>query len=857
MDIRYMMYALTNGKYYVPNRKGKRKTMLKVPVLPKDWNESLDEEKHWRYCFQKNAKLPVQGWKIHLSCNAPEAQKMLDIVAPILFDNKVDFKFVCSRLEINLKNSKYGNRGASGKFITVYPPTESEFIRLLDLLDEATKDIKKGPYILSDKRWKDNNVYFRYGGFAQMFVTIDGEKQLAIINDKGEYIPDKREPSYVIPNFIEEPEIVKKMDLERDAKENQPSKLDEYRIQEALHFSNGGGVYLAINKEGQEVVIKEGRPGAAVDSRMEYAYDRIQREIKALKKLVGIDAVVQYIEDFVVWEHNFLVEEKIKGSTVNTWLALNYPFVDGIKNANDYKINIMQIIRNIINGVESIHCAGVAMGDISLTNIMVNPEDMSVKFIDFESAGDVNSGGMSGLGTMGFMTTLAKNRAQNDWFGILRIARQLFLPICSINDYDPAVDFKLDNWIKDTFGSDALDIIREIEAVCIHEIKGFREKYKPSNSFYEKNYSSSLPDYISKLRKTMLNELKLSPILLHGDIRQYEMKGGKYNILTGGFGVALALFRTGELPDIVKKWVEKYSGRNYTKNLDEGLFSGKAGIASVLYELGYIDKSRKLIDSIDIDKVELGDISILSGLAGIGLAYVTLSSNPQFSDLLSHAILVAKKLIKAYEKDVKIIRRDYDFISMGLIDGWAGVSLFYSSLYRATRDQVWLDAAIATLQKDIDNCISDENGLLQTDDNTRVLPYLAGGSIGIALAIHQIQDLIEPHTYDAEIEGIMKLRNTQVCFNGGLFRGFGSFIVLNNLFSCYKKDEIDIKKLLKCLNNYTVEDENNLYLVGDYGRKLSFDLFSGSAGILLALSDIGKQKYLSWLPVPPSPYLRT
>lgn len=280
MDIRYMLYAVSNKKYYAPNKR--KRSMLRVPDLPIGWEEMLDEEKHWRYCIQKNVMMPNQGWKIHISCNAPEAQEMLDTVAPILFNEKVDFKFVCSKMEIEIKNSKYGNRGASGKFITIYPTGEEQFLRLLDILDEATKHIKKGPYILSDKRWKDHNVYFRYGGFAQMFVTIDGEKQLAIMNEKGELIPDVRSTTYVLPDFVKEPIEIIKMDKEREEKENLPSKLDDYNITEALHFSNGGGVYLAQNKEGEEVVIKEGRPGAAVDANTQYAYDRIKVEIEAL-----------------------------------------------------------------------------------------------------------------------------------------------------------------------------------------------------------------------------------------------------------------------------------------------------------------------------------------------------------------------------------------------------------------------------------------------------------------------------------------------------------------------------------------------------------------------------------------------
>lgn len=72
----------------------------------------------------------------------------------------------------------------------------------------------------------------------------------------------------------------------------------------------------------------------------------------------------------------------------------------------------------------------------------------------------------------------------------------------------------------------------------------------------------------------------------------------------------------------------------------------------------------------------MNNISIMSGLAGIGLAFVSLSVDEMFSDLLGKAILIGEKLLEAAQRDVKIFKIDEDFISMGLIDGWAGVSLF-------------------------------------------------------------------------------------------------------------------------------------------------------------------------------------
>jgi non-specific serine/threonine protein kinase len=294
------------------------------------------------------------------------------------------------------------------------------------------------------------------------------------------------------------------------------------------------------------------------------------------------------------------------------------------------------------------------------------------------------------------------------------------------------------------------------------------------------------------------------------------------------------------------------------RSLDMGLFTGRTGVATVLYELGYKKEAHEIISTIDIESVEMNNISIMSGLAGIGLAFVSLSVDEMFSDLLGKAILIGEKLLEAAQRDVKIFKIDEDFISMGLIDGWAGVSLFFNALYRATQNDVWLNASVTILQKDINNCVRDEDGLLQADDTTRVLPYIAGGSAGIALVIDQIRDIVEPHKFDKDLEDILKLHNTQVCYNGGLFRGYGSFIMLDNLLHCYKPETPDMTdKILNRLNNYTVEDERNLYMVGDYGRRISHDIFTGSAGVLLALSDVGRGRYMSWFPIPQCPYLRT
>ena len=148
-----------------------------------------------------------------------------------------------------------------------------------------------------------------------------------------------------------------------------------------------------------------------------------------------------------------------------------------------------------------------------------------------------------------------------------------------------------------------------------------------ANKYAEENRNSidicldNIRMIISNLRQGMIAELGDSDKLINGDIRQYEMKDGVFNVLTGSYGAILSLMRTGDVPLEVRAWSEKYARTEKIRKLGSGLFTGKAGIAGILIELGDQEIALELLDEINIDK-ETNDISLLSGLAGIGLSFL-------------------------------------------------------------------------------------------------------------------------------------------------------------------------------------------------------------------------------------------
>lgn len=849
MDMRYLRYVKPGAKYYEPPTEKHEESILSATNKPKDWE--VEHDGHWTYYFNYNISLPIQGWKIHISSTVKDAQRTLDIVSSFLFKESVPFKHVSNAWELVYKNSKYGHRGSSGKFITIYPINENQFVYLLNKLHVLLKDIPKGPYILSDKRWMDGNVYFRYGAFKEMYLMEGAAKIPAIKTPEGEYIADSREPFYKLPYFIEEPQAIKDMEKSLETLQVEPSELNNYEIKSALHFSNGGGVYLAKRRENDiQFVLKEGRPGAGVDGQGRDAVERLNHEATILKRLKGLKHVVQFESIFKAWEHTFLVEEYISGTPLNTWLAAYYPFSTN-ENSKEYCRKIVKILKQIKIALEEVHSRGIGMGDLQPANVMVTKSE-DVKLIDFESASDITDAKHPGLMTPGFTGAFDLTREQSDWFALSRIARQAFLPIGPVQDLAEDILEKHDRWILRTFGEEALAIIKEIESECKHRgAKPVKSVLSAPREYFGKK---DIPKLIKKLRKGIVEGLSENDRLLPGDIRQYESNNGHLNILTGGFGVVMALIRTGNLPTIAKKWVETFSENKYVDKLDEGLFTGKAGIASILYEIGMVNKAKNLYDSLPYN-LETKDVSLITGLAGTGLSILSASTLPEFSEVsdqyLKKALDIAERLEDLLEEDVPIQPSDIDAVPVGLIDGWSGVSLFFSALFNLTKDEHWISLADKAIEKDIKQCVLEESGLYQVKDSSRLVPYLAGGSAGIGLAMIALRRLHEDNIWDKELRGIGMLSKSKCFYSPGLFRGLTGLIVFANAIDLELniKDDCHIEKSLETLNLYLLEENNKFYLPGDYCYRISGDIFSGSSGLLLALNDIQTKKWFSWLPI--------
>jgi tRNA A-37 threonylcarbamoyl transferase component Bud32 len=845
-NLSYFEYLKDNTNYYAPNESNNSKSEFKLKNVPNDYIVKTDKNSPWKYYQSENTELPKQGWKIHISSNLDDSKEILNEVSEILFNLKVAFKHISSESKLYLTYSKQGDRITSGKFITIYPSDDSEFIELLGLIYEKISSYEQGPYILSDKCWKNSNIFYRYGGFVSM---INSKGELCIEDTDGNLIPDQRNAFYQVPEFVKKfDEYLDSLnDLMEDQEES--NRLEDYEFESAIRFSNSGGIYVARRKaDNMKVVIKESRPKVGLDGNNIDSITRQKIEYNALKKLDDVDGIVKVIDYFNSWKHRFLVQKFVEGINLQTWVALKYPFYSA-NDADTYINDVRKIINSLITIVQQMHEKDIGMGDLQPQNIIIN-EGLEITLIDFETALPKESEEKPTLHTLGFSNKGCKNHMQRDWYAVKKILQYSLLPIGPIELLDSEIQGHHLQWVEEQFGIETLLYFKEIINKCDHFIP---LELQHTITLNENKEIKDLSLIVAELRRGIEFNFISDERLIYGDIRQYEQKDGAMNVLFGGAGAALVFSRAGISNDCVKGWIENKLLPSIYSFEQLGLFTGLSGVASVLYESGYKQESIGIFEHISNSKDEsVSDISLRSGLSGIGLSLISLYLEEKNDSYILKAEAIAQTIDNYIDQGKILFVQDVAGVPIGLIDGWSGVSLFYSALFAVTNKRVYYDKSIELIEKDLECTKNDEttNVLHTLDENKRLLPYLSGGSIGIGIAIDYLNHVSGQVHYQSELDLISNLSTVKCTFNGGLFDGAGGFLLLPLLKKRnVSQYNINIDLVTKLLNLYLLKKETHILFPGNLGYRLSHDVYSGSSGIVLALESLIRENSLYWLPI--------
>ncbi|EWM13668.1 class III lanthionine synthetase LanKC [Kutzneria sp. 744] len=440
MDMRYEAFCLEDPQFYeTPANWGGDTGSFDVPArsCPPGWERS--QSGVWSVLRPAEYDGPEQGWKVHVSAVPKNAARVLATVADYCLSRGVPFKFITSEKALVARNSKYAPRESSGKFVTIYPVDEPELGRILVDLSLALVG-ERGPYILSDLRYGEGPLYVRYGAFVELWTSDEsGRPTPALRRPDGRLVPDRREPVFRPPDWVSLPAILlPQLDVRRAA-----ATVDHpYHVEQALHFSNAGGVYLARPADGGDlVVLKEARPLAAVEWDGTDAVHRLYHEGRMLDRLAGVGGVPELRDYLAMWEHDFLVMQHIPGRSLAQWLADEYPCNQ--REASSHELHsftrrALHVLANVESLLSDIHDRGIVFADLHPGNVLVNVDD-SVSLVDFELAFDVGvRRRRPAFGAPGFGAPADRTGFAVDDYALAALRLWMFLPMTTLTALAPA-----------------------------------------------------------------------------------------------------------------------------------------------------------------------------------------------------------------------------------------------------------------------------------------------------------------------------------------------------------------------------------------------------------------------------------
>ncbi|MGW6441558.1 class III lanthionine synthetase LanKC [Lentzea sp. NPDC055074] len=826
--------------------------------VPDGW--ALRKRGVWTSLTPIGGELPEQGWKIHVSATPQNADRVVTAVWDHCVANGVRFKYLGNRNLVYALNAKYAPRESSGKTVTVYPADEAQLRVLLDDLSELLRG-ERGPRVLSDLQYGDSPLSVRYGAFVRRYCQNEhGERVLALRRPDGVLVPDRRRPVFRTPEWVELPGFLEPH-LERlraGASDDQP-----YRVERTLHFSNAGGVYRARRvTDGAQVVLKEARAGAGVDENQHDSVARLMREKHALEKLAGLPGVPEVLDHFSVGDHHFLVQEHVAGQPLHVWRGCNHPWVVSAEASGEqftaYTERVLALLGRIELLLGEIHDRGIVFGDLHLGNILVGDDD-SVSFIDFELAFDITeTGHRPGLGATGF-TSKHRTGVGVDEYALAAVKLGVFLVLNRVMALDPAKVHDFVRTVAEHFPvSQAFvdDLLRELTPP--EGVHGPASLGLPLDVRFD-------TDDVRTAGKSVVEAILLSASpartdrLFPGDLAQFA-EGGGACLAHGAAGVLWALHASGmggrhaEHED----WLLRAAASE--PNLKPGFYDGAAGIAHVLDLFGHRDEARDLLLRHD-DVLDAGlGMSLHSGLAGIALHRLHLAGAHGERDDLVRAVEIGGRIGEAitsgdhtslWRRDLGPSRRP---VEAGLMHGWSGAALLMVRLYERTGDRSWLDLAVRAVHRDLDRCVTTADGSLQVEETgVRTLPYLENGSAGIALVIGELLPHVTDDRLTAAFPALTLALSRGFVIQSDLYHGrAGLLAVLARLSRRTGLPDATavLERHVHRLDWHAVSYRGRAAFPGTLDFRLSMDLATGSAGVLLAIAtadrpDLGFLPFLS------------
>ncbi|GAB2678494.1 class III lanthionine synthetase LanKC [Thalassiella azotivora] len=860
--IRDLGFALADQDFYAPLSQASPGREYHPTAVPAGWTRTdADVWSMWSpphpapdQAVDGSGGLPEQGWKVHVSAPVALADQVLDVVAAACGDLGVAFKHLRGTAFFVLTHAKHAHRGQSGKFCALYPRDPEQAGRLLERLDRDLAGVE-GPYVLTDRRFGDSRcVHYRYGAFSARYeLRADGTRTPVVLAADGTQVPDERAPQFRLPVGVVDPWAPPVPVTGDGTDDDGDVSFHGYTFEKVLQHSNAGGAYRARDGRGDAVFVKEARAHNGYTSPEDDADRRLRREhlvLTALHRLAP-GLAPRPVELFRHWEHTYLVTELVPGRGLHEWVVANTPYIRVDPDPADvgrYLTRVRHVLDQVRTAVTRLHDLGYLFGDLSVRNVLVDDDD-TARLIDFECAQPLSQP-LVPMGTPGFMppellddgARAAMDPRDVDRYALGALARAALVPQLDLGGRNPAALPHAEARLR-RYGplpGDLWDL-----AAADARARGAQG---PGWFPTPEQVRDDVPGELRRLRDRTADALEA---LVRPDDPTSVWPTCPDGLSTntrclayGTAGVVHALDVAGRAAD--PRVVDRLRDDSLRHHADTppGFLLGTAGVAWLLARRGDVDAARDLLDEAARHPLTATAASWGGGAAGVAAADLALHRLTG-DDAHLHR---AQRLLLALPTGDALTPLLGAHDPSGLVHGRTGVALALGLLADATGDPEPLRRGLRLLGDELRHALDVPTGAVgfrvSTKDR-RNMPYLGTGSAGYALVgaryltrAHRA-DLDVPPEVTAAVEGALRATSLRLTVSSGLLEGqAGLGLVAGDLARVLGRPDLREAQLdsATALFQHAVPHESGTRWLGGVAGRLSCELWSGAAGVLLALS---------------------
>lgn len=823
--------------------------------LPEGW--ATRQVGIWLRVQPPGAVLQPEGFKIHISSVPSAAREVLNKVVPALIGAKAFFKITVDSRILAVVTSKNFPRELSGKFLTVYPTDMNQFRELIEQLSLLTGSFA-GPYILSDKRYKDSKVvFYRYGCFIENYqFNSYGEQVSYITCGTDQRFEDIRTAFCQFPEGIADP--FREKTIETAQQNEQVVLRGRYRIEDAMSFTNAGGVYRATDlSDGSAVVLKEARPHVGADVvHTGDAISRLERERDILEKLKDFECIAQIVDYFTEWEHSFLVTKYVTGFLLPSFqsqedVGLLTARVSTPGAVERFSRIFIKLSKNLLSAVETCHSASVIIGDLAPQNVIVDPDTLAVTLIDFGNAHMEGDREICRAFTPGFVLPHvmagARPTFDDDHYALRRLLCSIVYPIQSLSVISEVAEARLlravmqdyrlpshtKRFVRGLIEAPKECSIKEIERRYCSEGPSETDQTEASENVDTRRLTDVIGRIASYIRAT--TSLGRTDRLWPADYRGFSAH--PLCLAYGALGISLFLQAAEkDTPREADEWIQ-------SRPLDAattapGFYTGLAGIAWGLWLLGSHQRAASILRGLANFQTQHLIDDLFYGAAGIGLSQLFLWHSTHDAAFLDNVCEIANRLCRNAQTTAggKCWPHPDGIPYNGLGHGGSGISLFLLMAHQATGDPQYHANALAGLEHVIANA-SDSEGCLawaRFPGDAYLWPYWRSGTAGIGSVLLRFFALTRDDRYME-----LATRTARYLFNRytlapGQFNGLGGigefFIDIYQQTSNQEYLEQAWGTARRILL-FRIEKPEGICFPGEELMRISNDFGTGAAGI--------------------------